>query len=125
MGRAHFNLCNECNKHGRITLADGFVCLEICFQRHGLRLVDLGRDQGIYSKEEARSLRKAIKESGLPYDWDSIPLAYHWCLEFLNEKRASGLPVPIEIVHSFLQQQVDFNNIPPNLRSVLERDYPL
>lgn len=126
MSHARIEICPECGKHGRIVLADGFIGLEFCFQRHAHELVRSGVEEfENISAEDAEQLLRAITESTLPFNWDRIDLLYHWKIEQWNQFRMRNGKFHPAGPHRFLESVFPYVTYPSDFRSVLEQAFPL
>lgn len=125
MSHAQVEICRDCGKHGRIILADGFIGLEFCFQRHALDLIRTGVEKfDNISPVDAELLVKAIRQSQLPLEWYMVEISYHWQIEQWNQFRIqNGHYHPLG-AHGFLQQIVSQTDIPSEFQSVVRNAYP-
>jgi len=106
-------ICSQCQKHGHIVLACGFVGPEFAFQKQGVEVVRGGLEFERFTPAEAEALEKAIIASPLPVNWDCQDLKILYKIEVYNSLRAEDhyLDVP---PHDVLQTPLDDNEIPPD-----------
>lgn len=123
IGTMNLEICPKCSKHGCIVSPDGFASTEFCFQRHARTIIDSGVTFGIITSAEAIELKQALRNSGLPVDWDKIDIAYLWNIELYNAKRCQDFCNTIGTAHDWLQQKS--SKVPSDFMTCMNNIYPL
>lgn len=88
MAGARLAICEECEKHGHIILADGFVGLTFAWQEHGFQIIDEGIAYERFTPEEAVRMSRELKISRLPLKFEEVHPKFAWKAHLYNVMRA-------------------------------------
>lgn len=105
---ARLEVCKECNKHGHIILADGFLGLTFAWQEHGLQIIDEGIAYERFTPEEAVRMSRELKISRLPLKFEEVDPKFAWKVHLYNLVRADPEGYVIVVGSGDFNEQVHY-----------------